>query len=477
MNKKLTYDQKLEIVAKFASDPKSVRKLSIDYNTSKSTIARILANKDKYGTKLVRIDPIDEKDNLLSQTLKYRELDSVVFEVFLKLRTKLIGINGTLLKKVGLHAAKQLKLNEFKASNGWVDRFRTRHGLQFKSISGEIKSCDMSEIPTFQNIIVEKFKIYEPKDIWNCDETGLQYKNPPAKSYVTKEDDCKGAKQRKERITILFCCNLLGEKYPPLIIGKSKSPRCMKNFDMQKINVRYLSSNNAWMTSELFIRWVHDLNEEMVSQKRKILLILDNAPCHISHNCSAIEFLFLPKNTTAILQPLDMGVIKAFKNHYFNVLIESFLCDLENIDPKCFGKIDLKDVSIMTSIAWDKVSAETITNCFKKAIESCKNCEIAEVEDDHSDEEISQVVMQAITEIAEDNSESSESSETYCTDDMSNELKNAVNALKITETCTRSLAPDSLKHFYMFKMDFLKNLRRQHGFGNKITDYFDIRIE
>ena len=37
-----------------------------------------------------------------------------------------------------------------------------------------------------------------------------------------------------------------------------------------------------WMTSELFIRWVHDLNEEMVSQKRKILLILDNAPCHQS---------------------------------------------------------------------------------------------------------------------------------------------------------------------------------------------------
>jgi len=67
----------------------------------------------------------------------------------------------------------------------------------------------------------------------------------------------------------------------------------------------------------------------MASQNRKILLILDNPPYHKISNCSAIEILFLPKNTTALLQPLDLGIIKAFKNNYCNILMESLIYDLK----------------------------------------------------------------------------------------------------------------------------------------------------
>ena len=62
--------------------------------------------------------------------------------------------------------------------------------MQFKSISGEVKSADLSQITAFLKLIEEKMQAYDPKDIWNCDETALQYKNPLTKSYVTKDDDC-----------------------------------------------------------------------------------------------------------------------------------------------------------------------------------------------------------------------------------------------------------------------------------------------
>lgn len=476
-NRKLTFVQKIEIVKKFQSDKKSMRNLANEYKSSKSTIARILKNREKYikiTTKSSEIvPPCVNTDYLLPQTSKFRDLDTTVFEAFVKLRSNNIGINGNVLRKIGLQVAQHFNLNDFKASNGWIDRFRTRHKLQFKSISGEVKSADLSQITAFLKLIEEKMQAYDPKDIWNCDETALQYKNPPTKSYVTKDDDCKGSKQRKERVTILLCCSLLGEKYSPLIISKSKSPRCMRNFDIKNINVQYLSSKNAWMTSELFNQWAHELNNEMVSQTRKILLILDNAPCHIMPNCSAIEFLFLPKNTTAVLQPLDMGVIKSFKNHYFNILMESFLLDFQNISLTCFDKINVKDVAIIVSMAWDKVSLETIQNCFKKAIVSFKNSEIATGNDDPTDEVISEVVMETLDEIQDQDSDSSESSEICCEDGISNDLKNAVNTLNSMDLFTRTLAPDSLKNFYVFRMDFLKNLRKSHGFGNKITDYFE----
>ena len=53
----------------------------------------------------------------------------------------------------------------------------------------------------------------------------------------------------------------------------------------------------------------------MKAQGRKVLV--DNAPLHIlGEELSNIRVSFLPKNTTSVLQPLDMGVIRAFKAYY-----------------------------------------------------------------------------------------------------------------------------------------------------------------
>ena len=69
----------------------------------------------------------------------------------------------------------------------------------------------------------------------------------------------------------------------------------------------------------------------MKSQRRKILLLTDNAPSHKipedegSHsqmhgfNCISMEnvlILFLPPNTTSHVQPLDAGIIRSFKAGY-----------------------------------------------------------------------------------------------------------------------------------------------------------------
>lgn len=50
---------------------------------------------------------------------------------------------------------------------------------------------------------------------------------------------------------------------------------------------------------------------EMEVQKRRILLIVENAPSHIVNHLDpkAIEVLFLPQNATSKFQPLDAGII------------------------------------------------------------------------------------------------------------------------------------------------------------------------
>lgn len=63
----------------------------------------------------------------------------------------------------------------------------------------------------------------------------------------------------------------------------------------------------------------------------KALLILVNAPRHLSHLCDLhpnVLFVFLP-NTTSLLQLLDQGVIANFRMIY---LQQTLMCLLKVID-------------------------------------------------------------------------------------------------------------------------------------------------
>ena len=63
----------------------------------------------------------------------------------------------------------------------------------------------------------------------------------------------------------------------------------------------------------------------------KLLLLLDNAPSHLtdlSHPNVQIEFL--PPNTTSLLQPLDQTIIAAFKAYYIPKSFELIYEDMES---------------------------------------------------------------------------------------------------------------------------------------------------
>jgi hypothetical protein len=100
-----------------------------------------------------------------------------------------------------------------------------------------------------------------------------------------------------------------------------------------------MSNTNAWITGEFFQRYLHRLNAHV---NRKVLLLIDNAP---SHKWSAddfpnLEIVALPPNTTSKLQPLDAGIIAAFKCQIRKQQLAHALDVLEHDDnPKPY-KID-----------------------------------------------------------------------------------------------------------------------------------------
>ena len=67
----------------------------------------------------------------------------------------------------------------------------------------------------------------------------------------------------------------------------------------------------------------------------RAILILDNAPAHpsediLSSKDGKIKVLFMPPNTTSILQPMDQGVISAVKRHYIRRYLDEVLVVIDD---------------------------------------------------------------------------------------------------------------------------------------------------
>ncbi|XP_029655823.1 tigger transposable element-derived protein 7-like [Octopus sinensis] len=209
----------------------------------------------------------------------------------------------------------------------------------------------------------------------------------------------------------------------------------------------YSSSKNAWMTRDIFIQWLFLVNERIKMEKRKILIILDNASCHENKSLSNIELLFLPKNTTPILQPLDNGIIKAFKDNYSKALIE-FICCIDEEDFYCdlLKKINLRQSLIIVSKSWQNVSSEIITNCWDNTFGN----EIFVVSDNLTDDVIEQVVDEVL-----ENTESSDNEEIFYSGMQNKQttVKEVVAKVNELEESVLDIAPILLNDFYCFRQN------------------------
>lgn len=233
-----------------------------------------------------------------------------------------VPISGPILQKKADDFAKLFGKKDFVCSSAWIQRFRARHEIVSSKISGEAKSVPVGVVDDWLNVVWPKIREgYLDEEIFNIDETALFYKMLPDRTLKFKREKCVGGKLSKERITVLVGANFTGTKKSKLlIIGKSKNPRCFKN--IKKLPVLYENNSKSWMTSQIFEKYVRNWDTEARKRGEKILLLVDNCPAHPNvDNLRAIKLVFLPPNTTSLLQPMDQGVIKSLKVHYRKLMV------------------------------------------------------------------------------------------------------------------------------------------------------------
>ncbi|XP_072142094.1 tigger transposable element-derived protein 4-like [Dermacentor andersoni] len=297
------------------------------YGIKPNTLSNYIKNKrtimdafeiDKFKTSRKRI-----------RTGAYPELEKALLVWIREARSNKLPLSGDIVAMKARTLAAMLGIDDFVSSDGWLTRFKDRHDLVFKSVCGEKASVNQETCATWKDGKLREYLAeYRPEDIFNADETALFYQLLPEKTLTFKDDDCAGGKRSKERVSVLIATNMTGtERCRLLVIGKAAKPRCFKG--VKTLPVDYEANKKAWMTAEIFKSWISKLDRKFASSNRKVLFLVDHCSAHVNVPAlSAIRLAYLPANTTAVLQPMDQGIIKnvLYRRH----LLERMILCMDN---------------------------------------------------------------------------------------------------------------------------------------------------
>ena len=219
-------------------------------------------------------------DRKRHRTGKAPDVENALNVWFADARARDIPINGSILAEKSEALAKLMKKDDFKATDGWLSRWKKRQNIGFKRLHGESKDADTTAADNWvSNVLPGLLRDYDANDIYNADETALYFRALPDGTLAFKSESSGGSKKSKERVTVLVATNMTGtDRRKLLVIGKSREPRCFRW--RKSLPVTYQSSGNAWMTSDIFRRWLQALNRDMARQRRNILLLVDNCSAH-----------------------------------------------------------------------------------------------------------------------------------------------------------------------------------------------------
>ena len=104
----------------------------------------------------------------------HKALDVALLTWFKQARSNNLPVNGPILLEKAKSLATALGDESFTVSTGFIDRWKTRHGVMMKKVSGEAGSVAEEDIRPWLDaglpLLLSQFK---SEDIYIIDETGL----------------------------------------------------------------------------------------------------------------------------------------------------------------------------------------------------------------------------------------------------------------------------------------------------------------
>lgn len=219
----------------------------------------------------------------------------------------------------------------------WAEGFMKRHRdilskRKCQNISLPRAAINEHIVTSYFTHLKESLKDVHPKNILNYDETCLV--DDPGSSLLI----FRRGEKRMERImntskvstSIMFAATAEGTMLDPYVVYKGD--RLIGDWiEGGPINCHYNITKSGWFEGSSFCNWVETVVIPFYrrqSANEPKVIIGDNLPSHMSieivklceeHN---IRMVFLPPNSTHLLQPLDVAVFKPMKTAWKKILIK-----------------------------------------------------------------------------------------------------------------------------------------------------------
>ena len=141
-----------------------------------------------------------------------------------------------------------------------------------------------------------------------------------SRTFTAREKSVFCFKYLTGRLTLLLRSEAAVDfQLKPMLINHSENPRALKNYAKSTLPLLCKWNNKAWMAAHLLTTWFTKYLQPSVeiycSEKEiplKILLLIYNVPGHprvLMEMYNEIHVIFIPANTTFILQSMDQGVM------------------------------------------------------------------------------------------------------------------------------------------------------------------------
>lgn len=382
--RQLTFREKSRIIQEVEENP-DLRKGEIArrFNIPPSTLSTILKNKRailaserKYG-----VASTCRKTNKLSP---YDKLEGLLIAWFQQIRAAGLPVKGIILKEKALRIAEELGMDDFTASNGWLDRFRRRHGVV--SCSGVARSRSRSTAPRPSVAPTSPPAVpsegsgggstgwrareeqppsvaegYASQDVFCATETSLWYDFLPDQAAGLCGSDGR-ARRATQRLSVLLCANADGsEKLPPLVAGKSAKPRA----GQAGLPCDYTANSKGGVTTQALAKYLKALDTRMAAESRRVLLLAGRLAAQ-SLDTSGLRHVQLAFFPPGAVQPLERGVVQQVKGHYRQAMLLKAMAALEGQDRSGL-QLGLMEALHFVAAAWQRVEPSDIAACFREA--------------------------------------------------------------------------------------------------------------
>lgn len=255
---------------------------------------------------------------------KMDNVDIYVYDQFEHARHNFLPVHDIDLRRWGLKKARELNLNDFQASEGWLYNFKYRHGICSRRITKLVTKKvveSQEEINrSAENFVLETNKViegYSTNQVLNTDQMGVEMEPHGGRTLSHSGEKSTWGSVRSlgaatHSYTIQPTITMDGCVLNPLYMClKEPSGRIGDNVKKNLFNAKNIvltCSKSGKLTSSLVTYWVNQCL--FPNLRSRTLLLVDSLPHQIHpevyKGLKHFEYRVIPPKTTSMIQPLDV---------------------------------------------------------------------------------------------------------------------------------------------------------------------------